>query len=216
MATGDLSDPICVGRYGACDRVVLFASAHPLRREHDQLMHDRSGGDVELRAADHNSVAITVHHANVQIRVILFRRRQGTVALGVGDQFGKSHITCRAVVEPGVDFLPGGIVGFRQVRRRAEQRHGDRGEAERDIVIDEQITSLPQVLYGARHQEHGVASVGTIAVESVVTLGHDARKRRGPGPPSRRQHVHHRGRLGDRRIATPGTARPSSSAWLLR
>ena len=176
MAAGDLRDSrrVCGDRAG--DRVGLLALAHALGREHHQLVDDRTGGDVELRASDHHAGAIAVDDPDVQIGIVLLRRRQGSVALGIGDELGEPYVASRAVVEPMLDPFAGRRVGLAQRGRRREKRHRHRREAQCDVVVGEQLAALAEIVGRPGDGEDRVACVGAGPVQRVVAAGDDARR----------------------------------------
>ena len=83
LAAVDHVHTLGVGGTGEADRPVLIRLAHGDGGHEDVPVGVDGAGLVAFRAAHHDAVRTAFHHVDVHIRVLLFGRRQGPVALGV-------------------------------------------------------------------------------------------------------------------------------------
>ena len=155
-------------RHHRGDRVRLLARLHRLRRDGHQVVGVGRARDVELRAADHDTVRVAVHHAHVQVGIVLLGGRQRAVALRVGDALDDAEVFLLRAIDVVADALDVGRA-VAHARGRRHQRHDRLVRDVRDqIRLVQHGDARAEILGRARDGHQRARSKGLGREEAVV------------------------------------------------
>ena len=156
-----------IDRNGKGNRVIGFILPHALGRHHDEFMHQRGGGDVQLGTAHHDTFIGALHDADIEIGIVLLMGAALAVTLRVGDDFGGAQIIVADIAVHPLDILGIFRIGFGDRVLHAHQCHEDAGDAADDGHFVHHLNALVQIVFAARNLEY---AMGTAA--GFIGIGH--------------------------------------------